>query len=84
MPQTLTNNKILAEAVTKMVDSLHSIYPGIKIAPISNYEDEDFTVEILIPKYLSKNIEATRKQILQRYGISNLSHLPDSYILSNS
>ena len=48
MSQTLTNNKSLAEAVTKMVNSLHSIYPGIKVAPISNYEDEDFTVEIVI------------------------------------
>jgi len=53
MPQTLTNNKSLAEAVTKMVNSLHCIYPGIKVAPISNYEDEDFTVEIVIPKDLS-------------------------------
>jgi len=53
MPQTLTNNKSLAEAVTKMVNSLHSKYPGIKVAPISNYEDEDFTVEIVIPKDLS-------------------------------
>ena len=53
MPQTLTNNKSLAEAVTKLVDSIHHIYPGIKIAPISNYEDEDFTVEIVIPKKFS-------------------------------
>ena len=53
MSQTLTNNKSLAEAVTKMVNSLHSIYPGIKVAPISNYEDEDFTIEIVIPRHLS-------------------------------
>ena len=53
MPQILTNNKSLAEAVTKMVNSLHSIYPGIKVAPIPNYEDEDFTVEIVIPRNLS-------------------------------
>ena len=53
MPQTLINNKSLAEAVTKMVNSLHSNYPGIKVVPISNYEDEDFTVEIIIPKDLS-------------------------------
>lgn len=53
MPQTLINNKSLAEAVTKLVNSLHHIYPGIKIAPISNYEDEDFTVEIVIPKNFS-------------------------------
>ena len=54
MPQTLTNNKSLAEAVTKMVNSLHSIYPGIKVAPISNYKkDEDFTVEIVIPRDFS-------------------------------
>ena len=53
MPETITIEKSLAEAVTKLVDSLHHIYPGIKIKPISNYEDEDFTFEITIPKDFS-------------------------------
>ena len=53
MPQTTAIHRSLAEAVTKFVDSLHHIYSGIKIKPISNYEDEDFTFEIRIPKNLS-------------------------------
>jgi len=52
MPETIATEKSLAEAVTKLVDSLHHKYPGIKIKPISNYEDEDFTFEIIIPKDL--------------------------------
>ena len=52
MPETMAKGKSLAEAVTKLVDSLHHKYPGIKIKPISNYEDEDFTFEIIIPKDL--------------------------------
>lgn len=53
MPETIVTEKILAEAVAKLVDSLHHKYPGIKIKPISNYEDEDFTVEITISKDMS-------------------------------
>jgi hypothetical protein len=53
MPQTVAIHRSLVEAVTKFVDSLHHIYSGIKIKPIFNYEDEDFTFEIRIPKNLS-------------------------------
>ncbi len=52
MPKTISTEKGLAEAVTKIVDSLHHKYPEITITPISNYEDEDFTFEITIPKKL--------------------------------
>ncbi|MGA1795439.1 MAG: hypothetical protein ACMUIL_06200 [bacterium] len=52
MPQAIAVEKSLAEAVTKLVNSLHQKYPGIKIKPIHNYEDEDFTFEITIPKDL--------------------------------
>ena len=52
MPETIATEKSLAEAVTKLVDSLHHKYPRIMINPISNYEDEDFTFEITIPKDL--------------------------------
>jgi ubiquitin-protein ligase len=52
MPETIATEKSLAEAVTKLVDSLHNKYQGIMIKPISNYEDEDFTFEITIPKNL--------------------------------
>lgn len=52
MPETIATEKSLAEAVTKLVDSLHHKYPGIMIKPISSYEDEDFTFEVTIPKDL--------------------------------
>ncbi|MCK5508818.1 MAG: hypothetical protein KAI50_09905 [Desulfobacterales bacterium] len=52
MPETIAIEKSLAEAVTKLVDSLYHRYPGIMIKSISNYEDEDFTFEITIPKDL--------------------------------
>ena len=53
MSEAITIDKSLAEAVTKFVDALHHIYSGIEIRPVSNYEDEDFTFEITIPKSLS-------------------------------
>jgi hypothetical protein len=48
MPETMQVEKTLAEATTKFVDVLR-----IKISTIANYEDEDFTFEITIPKNLS-------------------------------
>ena len=53
MAENVAIKRSLAEAVTKLVDSLHNKYSGIKIRPISNYEDEDFTLEIIIPEDLS-------------------------------
>lgn len=50
MPETVTGEKALAEAVTKLVDFLHHKYPGIKVKPISPYEDEDFTLEVMVPR----------------------------------
>ena len=52
MPNAQSARESLAEAITKIVDSLHNVYPGIKIRPIPAYEDEDFTFEITIPKDL--------------------------------
>ena len=53
MPEVKAMDKSLAEAATKFVDSLHHMYPGIKIKPIASFEDEDFTFEIVVPKDLS-------------------------------
>jgi len=53
MPETVSIDKSLAEAVAKFVDTLHHIYSGIKIRPGPNYEDEDFAFEITIPKNFS-------------------------------
>ena len=40
MPETIHVEKALAEAVTKFVDSLHHIYSGIKVKPITNYSGD--------------------------------------------
>lgn len=53
MLQTKINERTLAEAVTKLIDSLHNKYQGIRVRPISNYEDEDFALEVIVPKVLS-------------------------------
>ena len=50
MPETMIGERVLAEAVTKLVDFLHHKYPGIKVKPISTYEDEDFTLEVTVPR----------------------------------
>jgi len=55
MARNVATQKSLAEAVTKVVDSLHNKYAGIKINSISNYEDEDFTLEIIIPEEFSSD-----------------------------
>ena len=49
----LEEAEFIVKNISNSWDALHHIYPGIKIAPISNYEDEDFTVEIVIPKSFS-------------------------------
>ncbi len=54
MEQTEPLEKSLAQAVTKIVDSLHHFYKGIRIKPIPPYEDEDFAIEVRIPGSLSK------------------------------
>ena len=53
MPEVKAMDKSLAEAAAKFVDTLHHMYPGIKIKPIASFEDEDFTFEIAVPKNLS-------------------------------
>lgn len=80
MPQTIAIHRSLAEAVTKFVDSLHHIYSGIKIKPISNYEDEDFTFEIRIPKNLSIDqvLETCHKECIKvedEYDLFILPHV---------
>jgi len=74
MPEAISIDKSLAEAVTKFVDSLHHIYSGIEILPVSNYEDEDFTFEITIPKNLSIDdvLETCHKECIKvedEYGL---------------
>jgi hypothetical protein len=78
MPEIMRTGKSLAEAVTKLVDSLHHRYPGIEIKPISNYEDEDFTFEIIIPKDLpiDKVEETCHMECIKTEDEYNLFILP--------
>ena len=78
MPETIQLEKTLAEAVSKFVDSLHHTYSGIKVKPVSNYEDEDFTFEISIPKDLSIDevLETCHKKCIQVEDEYDLFILP--------
>lgn len=79
MPESIPVEKSLAEAVTKFVDSLHHLYSGIKVMPISNYEDEDFTFEITIPKTLSIDevLETCHKECIKVEDEYDLFILPN-------
>ncbi|MBI3948896.1 MAG: hypothetical protein HY314_00335 [Acidobacteria bacterium] len=54
MKPPTAQEKKLAEAVALFVERIHQRYPGVKTAPISVYEDEDFAIEVLIPPELDK------------------------------
>jgi hypothetical protein len=73
-------DKSLAEAAAKLVDALHHVYPGINIKPIANFEDEDFTFEIAVPKDLSVDevLEACHKECIKvedEYDLFILPHV---------
>ena len=80
MPEVKAMDKSLAEAAAKFVDSLHHMYPGIKIKPIANFEDEDFTFEIAVPKNLSIDeiLETSHKECIKvedEYDLFILPHV---------
>ncbi len=79
MPEAVTVDRSLAEAVTKLVDALHHIYPGIEVRPAGNYEDKDFTFEIKIPKTLSIDevLETCRKECIKVEDEYDLFILPN-------
>ena len=55
MAETESSEKNLAKAVAMVVDSLHRFFKDIRIVPIPNYEDEDFAIEVTIPRALSED-----------------------------
>ena len=80
MPRSKTKDKSLAEAVAKLVDSLHHMYPGSNIKPIDGFEDEDFSFEIAVPKGLSIDdvLEACHKECIKvedEYDLFILPHV---------
>lgn len=78
MPETMIREKALAEAVAKLVDSLHHKYPEIKVRPISSYEDEDFTLEVSVSKKLpvDEGEEACHRECLKTEDEYDLYVLP--------
>jgi hypothetical protein len=79
MPEAISIDKSIAEAVTRFVDALHQIYSGIEIRSIPNYEDEDFTFEIKIPKTLSIDevMETCHKECIKVEDEYDLFILPN-------
>ena len=78
MPEVKTMDKSLAEAVAKFVDALHHIYPGIDIRPVSNFEDEDFTFQVAVPRDLSieEVLDACHKECIKVEDEYDLFILP--------
>ena len=78
MSEAISIDKSLAEAVAKFVDAVHHIYSGIEMRPGSNYEDEDFTFEITIPKSLSIDevLETCHKECIKVEDEYDLFILP--------
>ena len=72
------HNIKLAEAVTKVMNSMYNQYQGLQIKPVPKYEDEDFTVEVTIPLHLSINKveEAFHKECIKVEDEYDLFILP--------
>jgi hypothetical protein len=80
MPEVKIMDKSLAEAVAKLADALHHLYPGIKLRPIASFEDEDFTFEVAVPRDLSLDevLEACHKECIKvgdEYDLFILPHV---------
>lgn len=43
----------LANAVAEFIENIHQKYPGIKTKTIARIEDEDYTMEIIVPSSFS-------------------------------
>lgn len=58
MKVALQEKFTLAEAVAELIEELHNKFSSIKTRPIIPYEDEDFAIEVIIPKtYKAKSVE---------------------------
>ncbi len=45
----------LAEAVAILVAAIHKSFPSVSTHPSPPYEDEDFTLEVMIPVEMDRN-----------------------------
>ena len=55
MRVTQQQEKRLAEAVVLLVEAIHQAFPAVMTRPIPPYDDEDFTLEVLIPAALNRD-----------------------------
>ena len=80
MDRATTVDRHLAEAVTKVVNTLHQMYSGIIVRPVSPLEDEDFTLEISISRDLpiDEVLEVCHKECIKvedEYDLFILPHV---------
>lgn len=52
MTVPLKEQSAVAVAVAQLVDRLHRQFQGLRIQPVTRYEDEDFALEVRVPKEL--------------------------------
>lgn len=60
-------DKRLAEAVALLVEAIHQAFPAVVTRPIPPYDDEDFTLEVRIPKEMDRDqvMNACMQQALE-------------------
>ena len=80
MDRATTVDRHLTEAVTKVVNTLHQMYSGIIVRPVSPLEDEDFTLEISISRDLpiDEVLEVCHKECIKvedEYDLFILPHV---------
>lgn len=52
MTVPLKEQSAVAIAVAQLVERLHRQFQGLRIQPVTRYEDEDFALEVRVPKEL--------------------------------
>ena len=72
MKTPLGEQTVLAEAVAYFIERLHEHYSGIRIRAIAPYEDEEFTLEILVPSGI--NIEE-----VEEFSLRECINIEDRY-----
>ncbi len=70
----------MAEAVACFIERLHQQYPGLRISPVAPYEDEDFALEVVVPKDrdIEEVEEACHRECIDledRYGVYLLAQV---------
>lgn len=72
MKSPMMEKAVLAQAVTYFIERLHENFSGIQIRSITPYEDEEFTLEILVPPGI--NIEE-----VEEFSLRECIYVEDHY-----